>query len=250
MNEETLTKLLKQIKSGKISVDKAVSELKTLPFTDLGDALIDNHRSLRQGFPEVIFGEGKTLKQIKDICTHMTKRKDNILISRIDKTKASSLKKAFKNADYNEAARTLFIKNHPIKKQGSGKILIISAGTSDKPVAEEALVTAKVMGNTVEMLSDVGVAGIHRLLHNTDKIFEARVLIVVAGMEGALPSVVAGLTDKPVIAVPTSVGYGANLGGLTPMMAMLTSCAAGITVVNIDNGFGAAVSATLINRLK
>lgn len=249
MNEETLKKLLTDIKSGKTTVDKAVKDLKTLPFTDLGDALIDNHRSLRQGFPEVIFGEGKTLKQIKDICTHMTKRKDNILISRIDKDKANSISKAFKNADYNESARMVFIKNHPVKKLGKGKILIITAGTSDKPVAEEAFVTASVMGNDVKLLSDVGVAGIHRLLHNTTKINDARVLIVVAGMEGALPSVVAGLTDKPVIAVPTSVGYGANLGGLTPMMAMLTSCAAGITVVNIDNGFGAAVSATLINRL-
>lgn len=226
---------------------EALKRLKSLPFEDLDFATVDTHRSLRQGFPEVIYGEGKTSAQIKTIASVMIKNKENVLITRIEKKKALSIKKTFKKAIYNEAARTLFIKTHKIEKTGRGTILVISAGTSDVPVAEEAAITAEVMGNTVERLYDVGVAGIHRLMHRKDALMSANVLIVVAGMEGALPSVVAGLVARPVIAVPTSVGYGANLGGLTTLLAMLNSCAGGISVVNIDNGFGAAVVASRIN---
>ncbi len=226
---------------------KALERLKSLPFEDLDFATVDTHRSLRQGFPEVIYGEGKTVVQIKKIAAVMIKNKENVLITRIDKKKAGALKKIFKKAVYNETARTVFIKTHKIEKTGRGTILIISAGTSDVPVAEEAALTAEYMGNTVERLYDVGVAGIHRLMHQKDLLFSANVLVVVAGMEGALPSVVAGLVSRPVVAVPTSVGYGANLGGLTTLLAMLNSCAGGISVVNIDNGFGAAVVASRIN---
>ncbi len=185
---------------------------------------------------------------MKAIIKSMRRGKENVLITRLDKKKAALLKKAYKNAVYNASARTLFIKSHAIKITGRGTIMVISAGTSDIPVAEEAAVTAEVMGNRVERLYDVGVAGIHRLLGKREEIFSANVLIVVAGMEGALPSVVAGLVARPVVAVPTSVGYGANLGGLTPLLAMLNSCATGVSVVNIDNGFGAASVASLINK--
>ena len=225
----------------------ALERLKSLPFEDLDFATVDTHRSLRQGFPEVIYGEGKTAAQIKAIATAMVKHKENVLITRLEKKKAVALKRSFKKALYNESARTLFIKTHKIEKSGRGTILVISAGTSDVPVAEEAAITAEVMGNNVERLYDVGVAGIHRLMHKKDALLSANVLIVVAGMDGALPSVVAGLVARPVVAVPTSVGYGANLGGLTTLLAMLNSCAGGISVVNIDNGFGAAVVASRIN---
>jgi NCAIR mutase (PurE)-related protein len=235
------------VKDGKVKVPGAMERLKKLPFEDLDFATVDTHRSLRQGFPEVIYGEGKSTLQIKKIAQAMVKHKENVLITRIDKKKAQALKRTFKKVEYNETARTLFIKTHKIEKTGRGTILIISAGTSDVPVAEEAAITAECMGNTVERLYDVGVAGIHRLMHRKDTLFSANVLIVVAGMEGALPSVVAGLVARPVVAVPTSVGYGANLGGLTTLLAMLNSCAGGISVVNIDNGFGAAVVASRIN---
>lgn len=225
----------------------ALERLKSLPFEDLDFATIDTHRSLRQGFPEVIYGEGKTVVQIKAIASAMVKHKENVLITRIEKKKAQALKRTFKKVEYNETARTLFIKTHKIEKTGRGTILVISAGTSDVPVAEEAALTAEYMGNKVTRLYDVGVAGIHRLMHRKDILFSANVLVVVAGMEGALPSVVAGLVARPVVAVPTSVGYGANLGGLTTLLAMLNSCAGGISVVNIDNGFGAAVVASRIN---
>ncbi|MBI5894355.1 MAG: nickel pincer cofactor biosynthesis protein LarB, partial [Deltaproteobacteria bacterium] len=194
------------------------------------------------------FGEGKTKEQIVAIAKKMAEKKENILITRLDSKKAKAIKKNFPTAVYNDAARTVVIKSHPVEMKGIGRILVVSAGTSDVPVAEEARVTAEIMGNEVETLYDVGVAGIHRLLHKKEKLFKANVLIVVAGMEGALPSVVAGLVSRPVIAVPTSVGYGANLGGITTLLAMLNSCASGITVVNIDNGFGAGYAASLINR--
>lgn len=248
MHETKIKKLLEEVKEGKASVGDALKELKTLPFNDLGFANIDSHRSLRQGFPEVIFGEGKTFSQIKKIATLMTKREENILITRLDDKKLTAIKKSFKKAEINKPARTAFIKNHPVENKGFGKILILTAGTSDIPVAEEALVTAKAMGNSVEALYDVGVSGLHRLLDKNDKIRDANVLIVAAGMEGALVSVVAGLTSRPVIALPTSVGYGANLNGLTTLLAMVNSCASGVTVVNIDNGFGAAFTASLINK--
>ncbi|MEE8574929.1 MAG: nickel pincer cofactor biosynthesis protein LarB [Thermodesulfobacteriota bacterium] len=248
MNAKDIKKLLSEVQKGKLNISDALEKLKTLPFEDIGCATIDTHRSLRQGHPEVIYGEGKTTAQMKAIIKSMRRGKENVLITRLDKKKAALLKKAYKNAVYNASARTLFIKSHAIKITGRGTIMVISAGTSDIPVAEEAAVTAEVMGNRVERLYDVGVAGIHRLLGKREEIFSANVLIVVAGMEGALPSVVAGLVARPVVAVPTSVGYGANLGGLTPLLAMLNSCATGVSVVNIDNGFGAASVASLINK--
>ena len=248
MNVTALKKLLEDVKKGKTMVPEALEKLKTLPFEELEFATLDTHRSLRQGFPEVIYGEGKSAAQITEIAKRMRLRKENVLITRVDAKKAGAVKRAFAGAVYNKVARTLFIKSHGIKKTGKGTILIICAGTSDVPVAEEAAVTAECMGNDVKKLYDVGVSGIHRLFHRKDDIFSANVLIVVAGMEGALPSVVSGLVARPVIAVPTSVGYGANLGGLTTLMAMLNSCAAGISVVNIDNGFGAAYVASLIKR--
>lgn len=248
MNIEILKKLITNIKEGKIDTTAALEILKTLPFEEMEFATLDTHRSLRQGFPEVIFGHGKDHTQLITIIRKMQDRKENILITRVDEVKAKIIKKTISKAIYNKAAKTLFIKSHPIKITGIGTILVICAGTSDIFAAEEAAVTAEVMGNTVDRLYDVGVAGIHRLLHKKEKILSANVLIVVAGMEGALPSVVGGLVSRPVIAVPTSVGYGANLNGFTPLLAMLNSCAAGVTVVNIDNGFGAGYAASLINR--
>lgn len=248
MNVKHLEKLLCDVKEGRVNVPQALEGLRRLPFEDLEFATLDTHRALRQGYPEVIFGQGKTAAQIKAIIKNMLERKENVLATRVDPAKGKALKKAFSKGEYNETASTFFVKSHPIKKTGLGTILVISAGTSDMPVAEEAAVTAECMGNSVKKLYDVGVSGIHRLLHRKEDLWEARVLIVVAGMEGALPSVVAGLVARPVIAVPTSVGYGANLGGLTTLLAMLNSCASGVTVVNIDNGFGAAYAASLINR--
>ncbi|HAG51122.1 MAG TPA: nickel pincer cofactor biosynthesis protein LarB [Deltaproteobacteria bacterium] len=248
MNVNTLKKLINDIKNGRISISSALERLKTLPFEEMGFATLDTHRSLRQGFPEVILGQGKTPSQIIAIIKKMKERKENILITRVDDAKFRKIKKMVSQAKYNESAKTVFIQSHPVKLIGKGTVLVICAGTSDIQVAEEAAVTAEVMGNKVERLYDVGVAGIHRLLHKKEKIFSANVLIVVAGMEGALPSVVGGLVSRPVIAVPTSVGYGANLGGLTTLLAMLNSCVAGVTVVNIDNGFGAGYAASLINR--
>lgn len=248
MNVKEIERLLKGVQSGSVAVTDAMEELKGLPFEDLEFATIDTHRSLRQGFPEVIFGQGKTTAQIKTIVKSMLSRKENVLVTRVDEKKGRDLKKAFPKGVYTAAPRTFFVKSHEITGSGRGTILVICAGTSDVPVAEEAAVTAECMGNRVQRMYDVGVAGIHRLLHRKKDLFAANVLIVVAGMEGALPSVVAGLVARPVIAVPTSVGYGASLGGLTTLMAMLTSCAAGISVVNIDNGFGAAYTASLINR--
>ena len=227
---------------------EALEGLKSLPFEDLEFATIDTHRSLRQGFPEVIFGQGKTTAQIRDIAKSMLARGENVLVTRLDEKKGKALLKAFPGADHSAIARTFFIKSHPVKITGKGTVLVICAGTSDIPVAEEAAVTAECMGNRVERLYDIGVSGLHRLLHRKKELWDANVLIVAAGMEGALPSVVAGLVSRPVIAVPTSVGYGANLGGLTTLLAMLNSCASGISVVNIDNGFGAAYTASLINR--
>ncbi|MEK7803595.1 MAG: nickel pincer cofactor biosynthesis protein LarB [Deltaproteobacteria bacterium] len=248
MNVEKLKKLLSDVKKGKIDTVRALDILKTLPFEETEFATLDTHRSLRQGFPEVILGQGKSNSQIASIIKIMKARKENILVTRVDTAKARAVKKTASQAVYNKTARTLFIKSHPVRITGRGTILVICAGTSDIPVAEEAVVTAEVMGNRVERLYDVGVAGIHRLLHKKEKIISANVLIVVAGMEGALPSVVGGLVSRPVIAVPTSIGYGANLGGLTTLLAMLNSCVAGVTVVNIDNGFGAGYAASLINR--
>jgi len=249
MNIQKLENLLKRVKSGKTSIDEAMAILKTLPFDDIGFARVDHHRALRKGFPEVIWGEGKTSTQIVSIMKQLKKRGQNILITRLEEKKIRAIKKVFPNSRYYPRSKVLTYLTHPVKMEGKGTILVITAGTTDIPVAEEAALTAQFMGNHVETLYDVGVSGIHRLLAEREKLEKARVLIVVAGMEGALPSVVGGLVDRPVIAVPTSVGYGASFGGMTALLAMLNSCASGVAVVNIDNGFGAGFMASLINRL-
>jgi NCAIR mutase (PurE)-related protein len=249
MNVQKLERLLKNVKTGKISIDEAITHLKSLPFEDLGYARIDHHRSLRKGFPEVIWGEGKFPSQILSIMKELKRRGQNILITRLDGGKAKVIQKVFPKSQYYPRSKVLTYLIHPLKPEGKGTILVITAGTTDIPVAEEAVVTAQFMGNHVETLYDVGVAGIHRLLSERERLEAARVLIVVAGMEGALPSVVGGLVDRPVIAVPTSVGYGTSFGGITALLAMLNSCASGVAVVNIDNGFGAGYMASLMNRM-
>src|SRR3990167_687030 len=249
MNVNTLKKLINDIKNGRISISSALERLKTLPFEEMGFATLDTHRSLRQGFPEVILGQGKSSTQIAGIVKKMKERKENILVTRVDEAKAKAIKRAFPKAAYNEIANTIFIKSHPIEIIGKGAIVVISAGTSDTPVAEEAAVTAEAMGNRVERVYDCGVAGLHRLVPHLDLLNEANAIIAVAGMEGALPSVVGGLVDRPVIAVPSSVGYGASFGGIAALLAMLNSCAPGVSVVNIDNGYGAAHQASQINHL-
>ncbi|HMK65729.1 MAG TPA: nickel pincer cofactor biosynthesis protein LarB [Thermodesulfobacteriota bacterium] len=250
MNPERLKKLLNQVKVGKVSVDEAVNKMKHLPFEDIDFAQIDHHRSLRKGFPEVIFGEGKTAEQVMEIMGRMTRNKENLLVTRLDAEKAEAVQKKFPNAVYHPLSRVLtIIPKSIVKKSGGGLVLVISAGTSDIPVAEEAFLTAQIMGNQTEYLYDVGIAGLHRLIAKHEKVLSASVLIVVAGMEGALPSVVGGLVDRPVIAVPTSIGYGASFNGLAALLGMLNSCASGVAVVNIDNGFGAGYLATLINRV-
>jgi len=219
-----------------------------MAFEDITYAHIDHHRSLRKGFPEVIYGEGKTAEQIAGIMEKMMDQENIILVTRADPQKAKIVLSRFPQAVYHADARMIVMELNPVPAQGRGLILIISAGTSDIPVAQEALLTARAMGNEVDTIFDVGVSGIHRLLNHQELINQAAVLIVVAGMEGALPSVVAGMVDRPVIAVPTSVGYGVNLGGLTALFAMLNSCSSNVAVVNIDNGFGAGYMAAMINR--
>ncbi|PUU93755.1 MULTISPECIES: nickel pincer cofactor biosynthesis protein LarB [Halanaerobium] len=246
MNKEDITSILKKVKSGEIEVEAAASSLKDLPFKDLGFAKVDNHRSLRNGFPEVIYCEGKSLDEIEGIVKEMLKHENNILASRASQEIYQRIKEIAPEAVYHERPRMIFIEKQKLEKTKS-KILVVSGGTSDIPVAEEAVITAEALGNSVERLYDVGVAGIHRLLGNLDILNDAEVIITVAGMEGALASVVGGLVDKPVIAVPTSVGYGANFGGVSALLTMLNSCASGIGVVNIDNGFGAAYLASTIN---
>lgn len=248
MFEHRIKELLEKLQGGEISLDAALGRLKDLPFEDIGCASVDHHRELRQGFPEVILGEGKTALQIEQIVAAMLKKKSNILVTRVDGSKGLALGRRFPESVYHEEARCLTIEQKPPQEGGRGLILVVSAGTSDIPVAAEAVVTARIMGNRVEHIYDVGVAGIHRLLARREKLLQAEVLIVVAGMEGALPSVVGGLVDKPVIAVPTSVGYGASFGGIAALLGMLNSCASGVTVVNIDNGFGAGYAASLMNR--
>lgn len=248
MNSKDLTRLLQSLADGHISVADGVEQLKKLPFEDLGVAQIDHHRELRQGVPEIILGESKNLEQLKTIISAMQRNGSNILATRLDEKKATALCNQFPEGEYDIDARTFCLVQQKIESSGRGKILIVCAGTSDLPVAREAAVTAKMLGNEVEELVDVGVAGIHRLLAKSDQLQRAAVIIVVAGMEGALPSVVGGLVAAPVIAVPTSVGYGAAFGGIAALLGMLNSCASGVTVVNIDNGFGAAFAANRINR--
>jgi NCAIR mutase (PurE)-related protein len=255
MNEQELLKILELVKLGAFSPEKAVERLKHLPFEDLGFAKVDHHRALRQGFAEVILGRGKTPSQVREIVRAMLQKKDahhNILVTRADAKFFAAVKRAngklARAAKFHENSGVITIeRNREII--GKGNILVVSAGTSDIPVAEEALLTAQMMGNRTEHLYDVGVAGIHRLLEHREKLTQARIIICVAGMEGALPSVVGGLVAVPVIAVPTSVGYGASFGGVAALLGMLNSCASNVTVVNIDNGFGAACVASCINRL-
>jgi hypothetical protein len=245
---ERLRQLLEKFRRGEVSVDEALAALKNLPYEDLGFAKIDHHRALRRGVPEVIFCQGKTPEQVVKIAHRMMERGTNIIGTRADFAVYEEVKKVAEDAVYYSDARIFAIKREPVVKN-RGIIAVVSAGTSDIPVAEEAAVTAELFGNDVERLYDVGVAGIHRLFMNMEVLEKAQVIIVVAGMEGALASVVAGLVDKPIIAVPTSVGYGANFSGLSALLTMLNSCAGGITVVNIDNGFGAGFAAHQINKL-
>src|SRR5690554_2360116 len=247
MVEKYLKELLNNVKNGSISVDDALMDLKKLPFEDIGFAKIDHHRNIRNGFPEVIYSEGKTIEQIKEIVKKLIEKNNNIMATRADKKVYEGIKEIVGDAVYYEAARIVVVKRREILKSKK-TIAVVSAGTSDIPVAEEAAVTCEVMGNVVERVYDVGVAGIHRLFAKSDVIMKANVLVVVAGMEGALASVVSGLVDRPVIAVPTSVGYGASFKGLSALLTMLNSCATGIGVVNIDNGFGAGYLAAIINR--
>ena len=249
MNVDQLTKLLEEVKNQECEVHTALELLKTLPYEDLSYAKVDHHRELRNGYPEVIYSPGKTLNQIKGIVENMLERSTgNILASRAERDVFDTIKSIAPDAVYYEEARSVVVKREEYKTTDD-YILVVTAGTSDIPVAEEAAITAMVMGNQVKRLYDVGVAGIHRLLGNVPIINHAKVIIVVAGMEGALASVVGGLTDKPIVAVPTSIGYGASFGGISALLGMLTSCASGIGVVNIDNGFGAACMASKINKL-
>jgi pyridinium-3,5-biscarboxylic acid mononucleotide synthase len=248
LNAESIRKLFEQVRSGKLSADEAVNRLRHLPFEDLGFAKIDHHRALRAGIPEVIFALRKTPGQVAQIFSRLARHGGNILATHASPEQFAAVKKKVRKSEYRELARAIVLQRD-LSKYGKGTIAVISAGTSDIPVAEEAAVTADLMGNPVERLYDVGVAGIHRLLANRATLTRARVAIVCAGMEGALPSVVGGLTGVPVIAVPTSVGYGAAFDGLAALLGMLNSCASNLTVVNIDNGFGAAYVASLINRL-
>jgi NCAIR mutase (PurE)-related protein len=247
MKSEQILDLLNKIREGKLTPDQGLEKLKHLPFEDLGFARVDHHRTLRQGFPEVIFSPGKTPEQVAEIVRSLLRQKSNILVTRSNKTVYNRVRRITKKARYHDLAQAITIVNDQ-KTYGDGKIYVVCAGTSDIPVAEEAALTAKLMGNTVETAYDVGVAGIHRLLNIREALTRASVVIVVAGMEGALASVVGGLLSVPVIAVPTSIGYGSNFGGLSSLLAMLNSCASNVVVVNIDNGFGAGYVASLINR--
>jgi len=249
MDVKTLRELLKSVASGCLSVDEAVSKLEHLPFEDLAYARVDHHRSLRKGFPEVIFGQGKSPEHILGIMNAIARQKDTIMVTRLSPEKAAAVLAEYPDATYYREARILVHESQPIRKINNGLIAVIAAGTSDIPVAEEAVVTATTMGHRVKKLYDAGVSGIHRLMDEARLLAEASVFVVVAGMEGALPSVVGGLVGKPVIGVPTSVGYGTSFGGITALLGMLNSCASNVCVVNIDNGFGAGYIAALINNL-
>ena len=248
MHPEQLKDLLTAVSSGACDVDAALAQLRNLPFEDAGVAMIDHHRTLRQGLPETVYGEGKTAEQLVTIIGLMIKHGGNVLSTRLSAEKGDILLAAYPQGEYDPLARTFVVIQQPLVENGRGTVMVICAGTSDLPVAREAAITARLFGNKVDELSDVGVAGIHRLFAHSERLRQAEVVIVVAGMEGALPSVVGGLVPAPIIAVPTSVGYGAAFGGIAALLGMLNSCAGGVTVVNIDNGFGAAYAATRINR--
>ena len=248
MTEEKIKEILQNYKAGATSIDNVLESLRTLPFEDLAFAKIDHHRSLRQGYPEVVFGAGKTEEEVEEIIKSMLTKGHNILVTRSNAGTFELVRKLDKSARFYPRSGSISIIKDDLVR-GKGTVLVVSAGTSDIPVAEEAVVTLEVMGNNTDTLYDVGVAGLHRLLDNSDVLSDARAIVVVAGMEGALPSVVGGLVSVPVIAVPTSVGYGASLQGVAALLGMLNSCASNVSVVNIDNGFGAGVVASLINRL-
>lgn len=248
MNAASIRKLFEEVRQGKTTPDEAVDRLRHLPFEDLGFAKVDHHRALRVGMPEVILGEGKTPAQVAGIFARLARHGENVLATRANEKQFAAVKKKIRGAEYRELARSIVL-HRDSRTYGKGVIAVVSAGTSDVPVAEEAVVTAELMGNRVEHFYDVGVAGIHRLLANREALTKARVVIVCAGMEGALPSVVGGLVGAPVIAVPTSIGYGASFNGIAALLGMLNSCASNVSVVNIDNGFGAGYVASLINRL-
>ena len=247
MANDRLKEILSGVKTGRLDIKQALEKLKILPYEDINFARIDHHRHLRQGMAEVIFCEGKTIKQIVEITRRILKSGNNILATRANKKIFTKIRALDNRAYYYEASRVIVIQQY--QQQLIGKIVIVSAGTADIPVAEEAKITAEVLGSKVNTIYDVGVAGVHRLLGAKEELFSGKVIVVVAGMDGALASVVGGIVDKPVIAVPTSVGYGANFGGLAPLLTMLNSCAAGVSVVNIDNGFGAGYIAHKINML-
>lgn len=249
MDSRSLRKLLEAVRRGETDIESAASRLAELPFVETANSRIDTHRALRQGIPEVIYGGEKSAEQIVEAARALQQAGQDVLVTRVEAEKATRVLGQLSEAHYDALARLVWIGPREPVIQGKGTVLVISAGSADLPVATEAVQVARRFGNKVEFLQDVGVAGLHRMLASLELIREARVLIVVAGMEGALPSVVGGLVDKPVIAVPTSVGYGASLGGITALLGMLTSCASNVATVNIDNGFGAAHVATLINRL-
>jgi NCAIR mutase (PurE)-related protein len=248
VNSESLKQLLADVQRRKLTPDEALERLRHMPFEDLGFAKVDHHRAIRAGMPEVILASGKTPAQVAGIFKKLAAHKNNVLVTRATPQHFAAVKKIARKAEYHELGRCITLQQDS-KKHGNGTIAVVSAGTSDIPVAEEAVITAQVMGNKVEHFYDVGVAGIHRLLAHSEALMRARVVIVCAGMEGALPSVVGGLLRVPVIAVPTSVGYGASFDGLAALLGMLNSCASNVSVVNIDNGFGAAYVASMINRL-
>jgi NCAIR mutase (PurE)-related protein len=249
MNRIELEKLLEDVKSGKQSVNEALEALKYFPYSDLGFARIDHHREVRTGYPEIIYCAGKTVEQVREIFRVMSAREGNVFGTRADTSMYDAVKSIIPEAVWYREARIISVRKKEITGPDTS-IAIVTAGTSDIPVAEEAAITAELLGNKVVRIYDAGVAGIHRLVDKLPDIKSCRVVVVIAGMEGALASVVGGLVDKPVIAVPTSVGYGANFGGISALLAMLTSCSSGVTVVNIDNGFGAGFSASMINSLK
>ncbi len=248
MDQTRLEQMLQAVSTGEVSPDEALAKLRSLPFEDLGFAHVDHHRALRTGYPETIFCQGKTAAQVVAIAERLAAAESVVLATRVDGDTARSLQDRFTLADYDEVARTVVIWPSEQRPEGGGLVLVVSAGTSDLPVAQEAVVTSTTMGARTEGIFDVGVAGIHRLLAYRERLLEARVIVVVAGMEGALASVVGGLVDAPVIAVPTSVGYGASFGGLAALLTMLNSCASGVLTCNIDNGYGAGYSAALINN--
>jgi NCAIR mutase (PurE)-related protein len=247
MDSEKIRGLLEQVRSGQLGVEDAFLQLKDLPYEDLGFARLDTHRAMRTGFPEVIFCPGKTVGQIVSIFERLARNEGRVMAAQASAEAADAIRRKFPQAVYHETARIVTL-GEPAETAGKGTILVVSAGTADIPVADEAAVTAETLGSRVERLFDVGVAGIHRLLDSRQTLFAANVLVVVAGMDGALPSVVGGLISRPVVAVPTSVGYGASFGGLAALLTMLNSCAPGVSVVNIDNGFGGGYTAHLINQ--